>query len=57
MTMIRLMLVLLAVIAVIATSIWYESFSDLNPKVRSAHALERIEQQLKHQPFSTPTTP
>jgi hypothetical protein len=55
--MIRLMLVLLAVIAVIATSIWYESFSDLNPKVRSAHALERIEQQLKHQPFSTPTTP
>jgi hypothetical protein len=44
----KLMLVFLAIIAVIAASVWYESFSDLNPKVRSAHALERIEQQLKH---------
>jgi hypothetical protein len=46
--MTRFILVLLAVLSIIAASVWYESFSDLNPRVRSAHALERIEQQLKH---------
>jgi hypothetical protein len=46
--MTRFILVLIAIIAVIAASVWYESFSDLNPRVRSAHVLERIEKQMKH---------